>query len=101
MRINNEIKKLIVTEKSNSLKSLNTYVFKVEESLTKYGIANEVSKLFGVDVVSVRTTILPSKPKTIYSKTTRKQTQIRTGRFKKAYVEIKAGQEIELAKENK
>lgn len=101
MKINNEIKKLIVTEKSTVLKNANTYVFKVSEDLTKHGIANQISKLFGVDVVRVRTTILPSKPKTVISKTTGKQTGIRTGRFKKAYVEIKEGQSIDLSKENK
>jgi large subunit ribosomal protein L23 len=101
MRLNNEIKKLIVTEKSTALKTANTYVFKVAESLTKHAIANEISKLFGVDVLRVRTTILPSKPKTVFSKTSRKQTAIRTGRFKKAYVELKEGQSIDLSKENK
>lgn len=101
MKINNEIKKLIVTEKSTAMKNSNTYVFKVAESLTKYAIADQVAKLFGVTVLKVRTTILPSKPKTVYSKTTGKQTDIRTGRFKKAYVEIKEGQEIDLSKENK
>lgn len=101
MRINNEVKKLIVTEKSTALKNANIYVFKVAESLNKYSIAEQISKLFGVDVLKVRTTILPSKPKTVYSKTTRKQTPIRTGRFKKAYVEIKEGQSIDLSKENK
>jgi large subunit ribosomal protein L23 len=101
MKISNEIKKLIVTEKTTALKNSNTYVFKVSESLTKDAIANNINKLFGVNVLKVRTTILPSKPKTVYSKTTRKQTQIRTGRFKKAYVEIKEGQSIDLSKEIK
>ena len=101
MRISNDIKKLIVTEKSTALKDRNIYVFKVDESLSKFGIAENISKLFNVDVVYVRTVIMPSKRKVIYSKSTRKQTKIRTGRFKKAYVEIKDGQVIDLNKENK
>ena len=101
MRINNDIKKLIVTEKSTALKNSNIYVFKVSEELTKHAIAEKISKLFSVDVLRVRTTILPSKPKTVFSKTTRKQTSIRTGRFKKAYIEVKEGQSIDLSKENK
>ena len=101
MRISNEVKKLIVTEKSTSLKDRNIYVFKVDESLNKYGIAENVAKLFNVDVIDVRTTIMPSKRKVVYSKSTRKQTPIRTGRFKKAYVEIKEGQSIDLNKEDK
>ena len=50
MRLSNEIKKLIVTEKSNDLKNNNIYVFKVDENLTKYAIAKHVSTMFGVDV---------------------------------------------------
>jgi len=101
MRINNEVKKLIVTEKSTALKNANIYVFKVAESLNKHSIAEQISKLFNVDVLKVRTSIMPSKPKTVFSRTTRKQTAIRTGRFKKAYVEIMEGQSIDLTKENK
>lgn len=101
MRISNEVKKLIVTEKSTALKDRNIYVFKVSEDLNKFSIAENVSKLFGVDVLDVRTAIMPSKRKVVYSKSTRKQTPIRTGRFKKAYVEIKEGQSIDLNKENK
>ena len=101
MRLSNDIKKLIVTEKSTSLKDRNIYVFKVDESLSKFGIAENIAKLFNVEVVDVRTVIMPSKRKVIYSKSTRKQTKIRTGRFKKAYVEIKDGQVIDLNKENK
>ena len=101
MRISNDIKKLIVTEKSTALKDRNIYVFKVDESLSKFGIAENIAKLFNVDIVDVRTVIMPSKRKVIYSKSTRKQTNIRTGIFKKAYVEIKDGQVIDLNKENK
>jgi large subunit ribosomal protein L23 len=101
MRLSNDIKKLIVTEKSTSLKDRNIYVFKVDESLSKFGIAENIAKLFNVEVVDVRTVIMPSKRKVIYSKSTRKQTKIRTGRFKKAYVQIKEGQVIDLNKENK
>jgi len=37
----------------------------------------------------------------VYSKTTKKRSSIRTGRFKKAYVQIKDGQKIDLMKEDK
>jgi ribosomal protein L23 len=101
MKINNDIHKLLVTEKSTFLKDKNVYAFKVSENLSKHAISSLISGLFGVEVLKVRTSIMPSKPKTIYSKTTRKQTNIRTGRFKKAYVEIKNGQVIDLSKETK
>jgi len=97
MRLSNEIKKLIVTEKSNDLKNNNIYVFKVDENLTKYAIAKHVSTMFGVDVLKVRTAIMPNKDK----KTTKSRRPVRVGRFKKAYVEVKEGQVIDINKENK
>ncbi|NBO21721.1 50S ribosomal protein L23 [bacterium] len=101
MKISNFVGKLLITEKTNSLKDRNTYVFSVADSLSKHAISAHIKNLFGVDVVSVRTLIMPSKPKTVYSKTTKKRSSIRTGRFKKAYVQIKDGQKIDLMKEDK
>lgn len=101
MKISNFIGNLLITEKSNSLKDRNTYVFSVSDSLSKYAIASHIKSIFGVDVIKVRTLVMPSKPKTVFSKTTKKRSEIRTGRFKKAYVQIKDGQKIELMKEDK
>jgi len=101
MKISNLINKLIVTEKSTSMKDRNIYVLSVQDSMTKYSIASHIKDIFGVDVINVRTAVMPSKPKTVFSKTTRKRSSIRTGRFKKAYVELKSGQQIDLTKENK
>jgi len=101
MTISNLINKLIVTEKSTSMKDKNVYVIKVQDSMTKHSIASHVKDIFGVDVLQVRTAIMPSKPKTVFSQTTRKRSKIRTGRFKKAYVVLKSGQQIDLTKENK
>lgn len=103
MKLSNEIKKLILTEKSATLRGKNIYTFKVDESLNKYSIAELISKIFGVDVLKVRTSIMPSKRKRIVSKNPRRFPQvIRVGRFKKAYVEIKDGQSIDLnVEENK
>jgi ribosomal protein L23 len=101
MKISNLINKLIITEKSNSLKDSNVYVVKVLDSMTKHSISTHIRDIFGVDVVKVRTAIMPSKPKTVYSKSTKKRTTIRTGRFKKAYIVLKSGQKIDITKENK
>lgn len=97
MRISNGIKKLIVTEKSTALKDSNIYVFKVDESLTKHAIAQNVEQMFGVNVLNVRTAIMPNKTKM----TTKSRRPVRVGRFKKAYVEVKEGQVIDINKENK
>jgi large subunit ribosomal protein L23 len=97
MKLSNEIKKLILTEKSANLRGSNIYTFKVDESLNKNSIANLIEKLFGVNVLKVRTSIMPSKRKRIISKNPKRFPQeIRVGRFKKAYVEIKDGQSIDL-----
>lgn len=97
MRLSNEIKKLILTEKSAVLKNSNIYTFKVDDSLNKFSIANLVEKLFGVEVVKVRTAVMPSKRRRIMSKNPKRFPQeIRVGRFKKAYVQIKDGQSIDL-----
>lgn len=101
MKISNLINKLIVTEKSTQMKENNVYVVKVLDSMTKHSISTHIRDIFGVDVVKVRTAIMPSKPKTVYSSTTRKRSTIRTGRFKKAYVVLKPGQKIDIAKETK
>jgi len=102
MKLSNEIKKLILTEKSSNLRNSNIYAFKVDESLNKYSIAEAIEKLFGVTVLRVRTSIMPSKRKRIVSKNPKRFPQeIRVGRFKKAYVQIEEGQKIELnAEEN-
>lgn len=103
MRLSNEIKKIILTEKSANLKGSNIYTFKVDESLNKFAISNLIEKMFGVDVLKVRTAIMPSKRKRIVSKNPKRfPTEIKVGRFKKAYVEIKDGQVIDLnIEENK
>lgn len=100
MKLSNEIKKIILTEKSANLRVSNIYTFKVDESLNKYSIAEIIEKMFGVNVLRVRTAIMPSKRKRVVSKNPRRFPQeIRVGRFKKAYVEIKDGQSIELTTE--
>ena len=100
MRISNEIKKLILTEKSANLRGSNIYTFKVDESLNKNSIALIIENLFGLNVLKVRTAILPSKRKRIVSKNPKRFPQeIRVGRFKKAYVQIKDGQSIDLSVE--
>ena len=103
MKLSNEIKKLILTEKSSNLRGSNIYTFKVEDSLNKNSIANLIEKLFGVTVLRVRTAIMPSKRKRVISRNPKRFPQeIRVGRFKKAYVQIKDGESIDLnVEENK
>jgi large subunit ribosomal protein L23 len=79
----------LMTEKSTRLKEIgNTYVFKVDMSANKHEIKTAIEKVFSVKVDSVRTMIVPDKPK-------------RMGRFegrstawKKAIVKLKKDQQI-------
>ncbi len=76
-------KSVILAEQSNQ------YAFKVLNNATKPEIAAAVALLFEVDVIGVKTLNVKGKQK-------------RTGRrsdWKKAYVRIKAGQDINFAEE--
>jgi large subunit ribosomal protein L23 len=80
----------LISEKAVGLTdSSNQFVFKVLKNATKPEISAAVELLFEVDVVSVQTLNVKGKQK-------------RTGRrsdWKKAYVRIKEGQDINFAEE--
>ena len=82
----------VVTEKSYGLVSHNKYVFKVAPSASKSQIKKAIKDLFNVDVLSINTV----------KKDSRRVRSMKTGRYqntpvtKKAIVEIKAGQTIDI-----
>jgi large subunit ribosomal protein L23 len=92
MRISNVLKKPIATERTVNMSAAGKYVFEVNKDSSKGAIANEVEKLYGVEVVNVRTMIMPGKPRRI-AKTWR-HTDRKT--WKKAIVTLKKGQTIDL-----
>jgi large subunit ribosomal protein L23 len=97
MKLNNEIKKLIVTEKSNNVLNNNIYVFKVDEKMNKNEISTVIESLFNVKVLKVRTSIMPSKRKRVISKnSSRAPRSVRVGRFKKAYIQLAKDNKIDL-----
>ncbi len=81
----------LLTEKSDALREAsNQYVFEVHKQATKHEVRRAVEELFGVHVVGIRTENVLGKVK-------------RMGRFsgkradwKKAYVTLKEGENIEL-----
>lgn len=88
------LKKPIVTEKGMSMSEKGQYVFEVDSKATKPQIKDAVQKMFEVDVKSVRTIRVKGKVK---RKFTQKGFQLgKTRSFKKAYVTLAEGQEIEL-----
>ena len=97
MRINNVIHKPLVTEKSMKLAEDGRYVFKVAKSVTKNKIIKEIENLFDVEVVSVNTMIMPKKVRRVF----KKGYYTNLPKWKKAVVQLKKGQKIDLISEGK
>jgi large subunit ribosomal protein L23 len=80
----------VVSEKSYALMSANKYTFRVHPDAHKTQIAQAVEQVFEVEVAKVRTVSVKSKPK-------RRGTSLgRTRDWKKAIVELKPGNRIEI-----
>lgn len=80
----------VVTEKSTGLQVENTYVFRVSNSANKVEIARAISQLYGVDVASVRTSVVRANAKRFG-----RHWGTRPG-WKKAFVRVVAGQELNV-----
>ena len=92
MKVSKTIEKPIITEKATELASKGKYTFCVVKKASKYAIKQDLQRIFGVDVTSVKTMIMPGKPKRV-GKTNR---FTKTSSWKKAVVSIKEGQKIDL-----
>jgi large subunit ribosomal protein L23 len=80
----------VVSEKTYVLAEVGKYTFRVHEKAHKTQIKQAIEQLFDVKVVDVRTTAVKSKPKR------RGQTAGRTRSWKKAYVQVRAGDTIPI-----
>jgi large subunit ribosomal protein L23 len=80
----------VVSEKSYVLSAANRYTFRVHPDAHKTQIRQAVEQLFGVHVVDVRTLSVKSKPKR------RGVTRGRTRVWKKAIVQVRAGETIPI-----
>ena len=85
------IKRLILSEKSSRLSALNQYFLEVDREATKPQIRQAVEEKFGVHVLAVRTANMKGGLRTIRG--TRRQKTEST--WKRAIVEVKAGERIE------
>ncbi len=82
----------IISEKSSNVADKhNQFVFKVQKSATKLQIKNAVELMFGVKVESVRVLNVKGKIKR-FGRTLGKRSD-----WKKAYVKLQSGHNIELA----
>ena len=85
------IKRPILTEKATAAReATNTYTFRVATGATKVQIRQAVESIFSVQVKSVRTVNVPSRPKR------QGAFQGRRSGWKKAYVSLKTGESIAL-----
>jgi large subunit ribosomal protein L23 len=80
----------VVSEKTYVLASAGKYTFRVHPDAHKTEIRQAVQALFDVHVVAVRTASVKSKPKR------RGNTKGRTRSWKKAVVEVRAGETIPI-----
>ena len=81
----------VVTEKSSAhYGTLREYTFETRIDATKQDIRQAVESLFDVHVTKVRTLLQPSKRRT------RGRSAGRIPRWKKAYVRLREGDEIEI-----
>ena len=90
-KIYTTIKNQVISEKAAIEKSTsNTYVFKVAKESTKVDIKKSIEEIFGVQVESVR--VLNTKFK---NKRTRFG-KYKTNTYKKAYIKLAEGKEINM-----
>jgi large subunit ribosomal protein L23 len=80
----------VVSEKSYVLSDAGKYTFRVHPDAHKTQIRQAVEAMFGVHVVDVRTISMKSKPKM------RGLTRGRTRAWKKAIVQVRAGESIQI-----
>ena len=80
----------VVSEKSYALATVGKYTFRVHPDAHKTQIKQAVEALFGVGVLEVRTSAVPSKPKR------RGYTAGRTRAWKKAVVQVREGDTIPI-----
>ena len=80
----------VVSEKSYALMADGKYTFRVDDRAHKTQIADAVESIFGVRVIEVRTASVRAKPKR------RGLHSGRTRSWKKAIVQLRPGERIEL-----
>jgi large subunit ribosomal protein L23 len=86
------IKRPVITEKSHGMAAEgNQYVFEVDMRANKIQVADAVFRIFDVDVLKVRTMVMPAK-----RGQRGRKLYVRRKAWKKAIVTIAAGQNIPL-----
>ena len=92
MKIAQVIKRPIISEKSTHAVGHSKFTFEVAITSSKYAVAEAVEALYKVNVINVTTSVVPGKTKRVPG--TRRS--YKATKWKKAVVELKAGQKIGL-----
>ena len=93
LNILNVLKRPVVTEKSERLSVNGCYVFRVLKAANKHSIKRAVETAFGVTVQAVRIVNVKSKKRRF------RMVQGVVPGWKKAYVTVEKGQQIEMEQE--
>lgn len=85
----------IITEKATEdSEERNRFAFEVASDANKLQVKTAVEDIYGVNVEKVRTIIVPGKRKMRYTK--KGMVMGNTGKYKKAIVEVRSGETIDL-----
>lgn len=95
MRLSEVLIKPILTEKANAQQDkLRRYAFRVAKKANKLEIKKAIESFYGVSVTAVNTTVVPAKDRSRFTKTG--ITKGRKPGYKKAYVTVAEGENIDL-----
>lgn len=86
------LKRPIITEKSMSESAQNRYTFEVDKKASKGQIKKVVEEIFAVEVLSVKTAKIAGKRRRVG----KFRREVRRADRKKAIIEVKQGQKIDL-----
>lgn len=92
MKLDYIFKKPIITEKSMIEKAQNRYTFEVDTRASKGQIKKAAEEAFGVEVISVKTAKIAGKRRRVG----RFRREVKKPDRKKAIIELKKGQKIDL-----
>jgi len=92
MDLSQVLKRPVVTEKTSQIAALGQYVFKVDKRANKEEIRKAVEEFFKVHVQNIQTAMVRGKKK----KVGRSRREFKQPDWKRAIVQLKAGEKIEV-----
>ncbi|MDP3888493.1 MAG: 50S ribosomal protein L23 [bacterium] len=92
MRIDQVLKRPLITEKTLSLAAMGKFTFQVDDRATKLEIAKAIEQAFGVHVKEVRTARLKGKSRRVGKKRKVAMTAVKV----KAFAKLAQGEKIDL-----